>query len=457
LLAYVVPKRKVKKVGPGGYPLPNGMVIRQQNKGETDFLYKEIFETEMYTRHGIELPEDACIFDVGANIGLFALHASEHCPRGRVYAFEPLPPIVESLRENAQLCDAQVRVFALGLSNQEGIAEFTYYAGNSIMSSLSTFASAEEDIEVVRKFVGNQRGVSGIGESTSKEVEALIQERMKSEKYQCQLRRLSDVMREESVEHIDLLKVDVERAEWNVLQGIDAGDWKKIDQIVLEVHDRVRGQEGSGVETIIALLQHHEYEVTVEEDEAMKGTGLYNVYARRGPRSANDEAMLPELRESRAVITPPVLRTYLRQKLPEYMVPIAFVLLNELPLTANGKLDRKALPAPEGDAYAVRQYQAPQGAVEELLAGIWAKLLNLERVGRQDNFFELGGHSLLAVRVIARVREALKVEVATRDLFVWPILQDFASRLAIAGPPEPGEHAPLPVAQQPLWFLSMEV
>src|SRR5207249_3673276 len=80
------------------------------------------------------------------------------------------------------------------------------------------------------------------------------------------------------------------------------------------------------------------------------------------------------------------LRAFLQSRLPEYMVPAAFVLLESLPLTVNGKLDRSALPTPQQDAYANRQYQAPQGEFEEILAGIWQGLLGLERVGRQDNF-----------------------------------------------------------------------
>jgi amino acid adenylation domain-containing protein len=157
-----------------------------------------------------------------------------------------------------------------------------------------------------------------------------------------------------------------------------------------------------------------------------------------------------------------MLRAHLATRLPEYMVPAAYVRLESLPLTPNGKLDRKALPTPEGDAYGVRQYEAPQGTIEELLAGIWAELLKLEQVGRHDNFFELGGHSLLAVRVIARVREALKVKVVVRDLFAHPVLQDFASALAIAGHAElpaiprahRSERISLSLAQQRLWFLA---
>ena len=98
------------------------------------------------------------------------------------------------------------------------------------------------------------------------------------------------------------------------------------------------------------------------------------------------------------------LRAHLKAALPEYMVPSAFVVLEALPLTPNGKLDRRALPAPELSAYASRQYEAPQGEVEEILAGIWQELLRVERVGRQDNFFELGGHSLLIVQMMERLR-----------------------------------------------------
>ncbi|HEX8243881.1 MAG TPA: condensation domain-containing protein, partial [Longimicrobium sp.] len=120
-----------------------------------------------------------------------------------------------------------------------------------------------------------------------------------------------------------------------------------------------------------------------------------------------------------------VLREHLRRTLPEYMVPAAFVALERLPLTANGKLNRKALPAPEGDAYARRSYEAPLGEVEAALAGIWAEVLGLERVGRWDHFFELGGHSLLAIRLIGRMRRAgLYADV--RALFTTPVLAELA-------------------------------
>ncbi|RUQ42982.1 non-ribosomal peptide synthetase, partial [Corynebacterium pseudodiphtheriticum] len=96
------------------------------------------------------------------------------------------------------------------------------------------------------------------------------------------------------------------------------------------------------------------------------------------------------------------LRAQLLVSLADYMVPGAFVLLERLPLTTNGKLDRKALPAPDGDALARREYECPEGEMELTLAALWQELLDVERVGRHDNFFELGGHSLLAVKLIER-------------------------------------------------------
>jgi amino acid adenylation domain-containing protein len=122
------------------------------------------------------------------------------------------------------------------------------------------------------------------------------------------------------------------------------------------------------------------------------------------------------------------LRTYLKALLPEYMVPAAFVTLDRLPLTQNGKLDRRALPAPQLGAYVSGEYEAPRGEVEEVLAGIWQTVLRVEQVGRQDNFFELGGHSLLIVQVMSRLR---RIGLATdaRRIFDNPVLADLARAL----------------------------
>ncbi|WP_022970981.1 non-ribosomal peptide synthetase, partial [Xanthomonas maliensis] len=156
------------------------------------------------------------------------------------------------------------------------------------------------------------------------------------------------------------------------------------------------------------------------------------------------------------------LRTQLATRLPEYMVPAAYVQLDALPLTPNGKLDRSALPAPDGAAYAAQAYEAPQGEIEQTIAAIWSALLGLETIGRHDNFFVLGGHSLLAVRVISRLRQALGLEIGVAELFSHPTLLQLAGCVASASgevvqpivPLAPQARRVLSFAQQRLWFLS---
>ncbi|MGA8474517.1 MAG: amino acid adenylation domain-containing protein, partial [Candidatus Cybelea sp.] len=156
------------------------------------------------------------------------------------------------------------------------------------------------------------------------------------------------------------------------------------------------------------------------------------------------------------------LRAHLQAVLPEYMVPAAYVALEQLPLLPNGKLDRRSLPAPDDAAYTVREYEAPVGEIEEALASIWRELLKLERVGRHDNFFELGGHSLLAVRLLSRIRQALHVDIGLTELFTRPTLSGFAQALRDARHAtsmpivavERTQRLPLSFAQQRLWFLA---
>jgi amino acid adenylation domain-containing protein len=123
------------------------------------------------------------------------------------------------------------------------------------------------------------------------------------------------------------------------------------------------------------------------------------------------------------------LRAHLSSQLPDYMVPAAYVRMHRMPLTANGKLDSKALPMPEGDAHAVRGYEAPKGEIERRLVEIWADVLKVERVGRQDNFFELGGHSLLVMQVMARIRHIFDLELPVRRMFEEPTVAALAEEV----------------------------
>ncbi|HEY0606513.1 MAG TPA: amino acid adenylation domain-containing protein, partial [Herpetosiphonaceae bacterium] len=164
--------------------------------------------------------------------------------------------------------------------------------------------------------------------------------------------------------------------------------------------------------------------------------------------------------------TTSALRRALQQRLPDYMVPGTILLLDALPLTPNGKLDRGALPVPDAaDQERDETYAAPETPVETLIAAMWSDLLDVPQVGRSDSFFDLGGHSLLATQVVARLREALDVEVPLRLLFDTPRLADLAHQVdalrqhatssvmpPLVAQPRPAQ-LPLSFAQQRLWFI----
>ncbi len=180
--------------------------------------------------------------------------------------------------------------------------------------------------------------------------------------------------------------------------------------------------------------------------------------------------VVPQVEQSPTVLE---LRQFLKAKLPEYMMPSAFVLLESLPLTSNGKVDRRALPTHELDNTLLEKYVAPRTPTEEMLALLWTQVLKVERVGIHDNFFEVGGHSLLATQLLSRIRTSFKVELALRELFARATVAELAQSIGqlqqqvlrlrsvqdlelISLPILPrarDAELPLSYAQQRLWFL----
>ena len=294
---------RMAAAGASSAVLPDGRRVRCVSKRDVPFLYREIFQEKCYLKHGVDLRPGDTVFDVGANIGLFALFAAERCgSHGKVYAFEPLPETFDALRYNVEtFCSGKqmghVVCNQVGVSDgKQSDAKFTYYASAAGWSSMEP--NEEEVREAMNTYLDNALVSSSSLEDTwlakagtalaryaprwlySAAKIAFINSMLHSKQTTtCRLVSVSEAMKMYEVQNVDLLKVDVERAELGVLMGVGLDEWPKIQQCALEVHDL----DGERLRKVCALLQDVARfpSVEVEQDVDLKGTKLYNVYCCR--------------------------------------------------------------------------------------------------------------------------------------------------------------------------------
>lgn len=229
---------------------------------ETELIFSEIFTDQQYFKHGIVVNEGDCIFDVGANIGLFPLFLNQSFNSLKIYSFEPIPSIFEVLEKNMELHSIKnVFLFNYGISSEnQAEVVFTFYpnmAGNSTTKPLEKL----QQRNVMESFL------------TQEEVEYCFH----NQQVQGELRTLSSVISELEIDTINLLKIDVEGAEYEVLQGIEEKDWGKIKQIIAEVHD-VEGR----VDKIKKMLINYGFETITEKNNLLPDElNNLNLYAIR--------------------------------------------------------------------------------------------------------------------------------------------------------------------------------
>jgi len=330
-----------------------------------------------------------------------------------------MPPLHESLRRNVELHGLDVTLFDCGLGAQAREEDFAFYPHNTVNSTRA--ATAPEARELVRAFIRNKaRPADGARPGAAAEdlIDEVVESRLESRTYTCRVRTLSEIIEQEALDRIDLVKIDVEGAEHEVLKGIRPQHWPRIRQMAIELHD-VDGR----LAQVRALLEERGFEVVCEQGSSLlRDTVLYNLYARRNegsgarPRPAAAPAPDPRRWSGRAALLEDV-RSTLREALPEYMLPSACILLAELPLNHNGKLDRDALPEP---GRARGESALPRTRAERELCALMADVLHIDRVGPGDNFFDLGGDSLLASGLTGRIGREMGVRVLINEVYKAP-------------------------------------
>jgi amino acid adenylation domain-containing protein/FkbM family methyltransferase len=252
--------------------LPNGRRIVCLQRAETEYLYLDVFDHRTYDRAGIRYPEQGVVFDVGAHVGLFTLYALDRSPGLQVYAFEPAPPLYEALRRNTDGLE-NVRLYPFALSNRSGSGELTFYPNLTGMTSF--YPHEEQERALLSRILHNLTSLEeSRGSALLAGSDEYLKERLRSSTFTAERRTLSYVLAETGVERVDLLKIDVQKAELEVLEGIAEEDWPKIAQLAIELHD-LDGVLGK----IESLLREKGYRVTVEQDPLHEGTVVHFVYA----------------------------------------------------------------------------------------------------------------------------------------------------------------------------------
>ena len=289
--------------------LANGLRVACGSRLEARILYSEIFEARCYFRHGIDVPADGVVVDVGANIGMLGLYLSREVPGATVHMLEPIPDTFALLERNVkEMGEAfRVAIHRVGAGAGNGTAEFEFDPGTTfaatmrpdvVTASALTDAPAADwaealllDLHLVyprsrlARIVGSAIRARWIRPLALRAAGLLIRVSDKARvartrRVECRIVRLSDFLREQSIDRVDLLKIDVEGGEWDVLEGIYDEDWPRLRQLVIEVHT-VAGR----LEQLLAMLERRGYITAVEPEEwAMhRMLGITTVFARREP------------------------------------------------------------------------------------------------------------------------------------------------------------------------------
>ena len=369
--------------------LSNGLVVSSYRHAETDMLYREIFADNIYGRHGIRLDPGDIVLDAGANIGMSSLWAGLAAPDVCIHSFEPIPETFKHLQTNAALYPLDWQVHPLAMGKAPGVARFTCYRDHSMLATTRPDDDADREL-----LLSLSRGNAD---------ESLIRDQLATAQIDCPVTTLSDFLAQHAIAEVALLKIDVQRGERDVLEGIADGDWPRIRQIVVETHDSA----------LAGLLRERGFNVIAEKN-LLYATRIASRSAAPGPMPWLSPRALAES-----------VRHFLTARLPPFMIPGKIAFINALPRTANGKVDRQALTALPGAALdAEPPLTPPSGPRALALAELWREVLNADAVGLESNFYNLGGHSLLAARLVNRMSQTLGVKPRLADVLRNPAFAD---------------------------------
>ena len=252
--------------------LPNGMEVAQVDPGEAAFLYREIFVERSYLRDGFPGSRPEVIFDIGANIGMASMFFAQCFPEALVVAAEPAPEPYAALTENVARHVPRGVTRNVALAAEEGTRRLGYYPNATAESGF--YADQENETALARRLLV-ERGLSPAQATT------IAESRHRLSYIECPTTTVSALMREQAVDRVDLLKIDVEKSETEVLAGIAEADWARIGDIVIEVHDH-----DGRLHQVRTLLEGHGFGCVSQQETELAVSDMHMIYASRPGRTS---------------------------------------------------------------------------------------------------------------------------------------------------------------------------
>ncbi|WP_166924933.1 MupA/Atu3671 family FMN-dependent luciferase-like monooxygenase [Flavobacterium poyangense] len=420
------------------FHFPDGSLVYHQSDRQLAMLYTEIFEDGIYFKHGIAIPENGLVFDVGSNIGGFCIDVNQRQPTASIIAFEPIPQIFSALKQNFEHRQIRGRILNYGVSNKKESVVFNYYPEMSGLSG--RFADKDTIVDAVGKYIEHNKESSSddaklsgeenkivqsfynnIEESNglSDEYKQYIASLYQTEEVECQLTTISDVIDDLTIQSIDLLKVDAEKSECLVLEGIRAEHWPMIHQLAVEVDG------DSNLNSIVSLLQEKGYDLTVDELVMSDATtqnedNTYMLYAVNPNFSAKQN--VKESPNFGTQVNEKSIRDFLAKMLPDYMSPKDITLVPSIPLMENGKVNMVKLKEIQPQKAATNEVFTLNNQLELDIYRIWCEVLKKENIPYHVSIFEAGGNSIEIVLLHEKMQKEFNTVFSLIELFRNPTI-----------------------------------
>ena len=407
--------------------LPNGMTVAGLNKEETNYNYRENFVQKQYLQNGIQVSNGDCIVDIGANIGLFSIYLSQFYTDLKIYAFEPIKEIHDILATNLYIYNPLAKSFNLALGDKEEVREFIFYKNNSLISTQAQYQTFQE--ENYTKHALSQRDFNSNFVS-NRSTNELLDYYTDHERQVCQVKHISKIISEHSINKIDLLKIDTEFCELDILKGISDSHWDKISQIVLEAFDI-----NNRINQIDQLLTEKGYWVYKERHTDDSSIKLFIIYATKikneNPNNYKEEDTL-SYRWTSLQEADKAIMAYLRKKLPKYMLPNLIRFVDQ-----RSENDNKAdftsctkIGSTTDDSYKDRESNSMHSSIYEKIVSIWQKVLDRKNISFDKNFFDMGGDSFLMIKLLDELKQNISENITLANLFDHPTIDSLSKFLS---------------------------